>query len=234
MIDRENRDRLAFAMRQLASGRISNDEFDMVGEELMALRHTLQQCDCGYDTIGLTGGRCPECGRVCDPALSEIACWAWLFYSDLRTHSLRGDDALDREERHDFARAILFLKSDFEYRYGSAIKDSTVLGEGGRPAAIVACSLCFAALLLVIGLLWGPKWLVVVAGAQFLLLYGSGRALHWIMSARAGRRDATRSTRQRETIPTDVLRNRWPFSTEAELAAAREQRLFLCTAQPTS
>lgn len=89
MIDRHARDVLAEKLRQLASGTITNFRFE---EEI---RHSKS-----------------------DPAIHEIAeCLAWPYYDDSTEHRLDGDHALLDGHRKDFARAVLFLKTDFEYRW---------------------------------------------------------------------------------------------------------------------
>lgn len=89
MIDRAARNSLAEKLRQLASGAITNFRFE---EEY---RRSKQ-----------------------DPAVHEIAeCLAWPYYDDTCEHRLDGDHALLDGHRKDFARAVLFLKSDCEYRW---------------------------------------------------------------------------------------------------------------------
>ena len=103
MIDRESRHELAFALRQLASGLVTNDEFH----------------DSAFDSFS---------HRRDDPALAESATYGWLHYDDFRTYRLRGRDALSREERKSIARAVLFLKTDQEYVFGKCLESGTVLG----------------------------------------------------------------------------------------------------------
>jgi hypothetical protein len=100
MIDRAARDILAEKLRQLASGAITNFAFEK-----------------GYRR------------SKTDLALHEIAeCLAWPHYDDLSEHYLEGDYALSDGQRKDFARAVLFLKSDQEYRWP---KRSGLSGLGG-------------------------------------------------------------------------------------------------------
>lgn len=103
MTDRDSRDRLAFALRQFASGLVTNDEFD--DKAFAAFSH-----------------------RRDDPALAELATYGWLHYDDMRTYRLRGRYALSPEERKSIARAVLFLKTDQEYVHGNSLESSTVLG----------------------------------------------------------------------------------------------------------
>ena len=88
MIHREHRDRVALQLRRLASGRITNGQF----EEHVPFESP-------------------------DRGVREVADAAWGLYSDLREHTLTGKDALTAEQRRHVARAILFLHSDCEYRW---------------------------------------------------------------------------------------------------------------------
>ena len=88
MIDREARDRAAVLLRRFAAGEITNEDFH-------ADRPWSRQ----------------------DPALRAIFDRVWLYYSDLKTHRLEGEHALDPEARALFLRCELFLQSDLEYEY---------------------------------------------------------------------------------------------------------------------
>lgn len=89
MIDRRARESLAEKLRQLASGAITNFSFE---EGYLHSKHDL--------------------------AIHEVAeCLAWPYYDDFTEHRLTGDHALLDGHRKDFARAVLFLKSDCEYRW---------------------------------------------------------------------------------------------------------------------
>lgn len=88
MVHREDRDRVALALRRLASGRITNREFE---------DHTF--------------GRSPDAG------VRAVVDAAWGLYDDLRKHRLTGKDALPAEQRRHAARAVLFLHSSTEYRW---------------------------------------------------------------------------------------------------------------------
>ncbi len=79
---------LAEAMRQLASGTITNFEFE--------------------NRIG-TG---PE-----DRAVHELDSFAWIFYDDFIEHKLRGRHRLSKFQRQVFARCVMFLRSELEYEY---------------------------------------------------------------------------------------------------------------------
>jgi hypothetical protein len=88
MIDKDQRRALCELLRHLATGQISNDQFE---------------------------DRLPACSD--DPAIFEIRHQAWFLYSDLREHRLVGKDRLSDEDRRTIARWILFLLSDFEYEW---------------------------------------------------------------------------------------------------------------------
>ncbi len=90
MTDRDARDRMASLMRQLGSGLITNFEFET---SLPPMK---------------------------DPAITEI------FYYGVRQlykpsveERLRGELALTKEGRRNYARAILFLKSELPYEWPS-------------------------------------------------------------------------------------------------------------------
>lgn len=90
MVDREARNKLAEAMRALAAGLITNDEF-----EDQRLPHSKD-----------------------DPAISEIySKGAWLLYSDLEEYRLVGINRLDEKTKSIVARWILFLKTDLPYEW---------------------------------------------------------------------------------------------------------------------
>lgn len=100
MIDRAARDLLAEKLRQLGSGAITNFAFEE------GWRHSKD-----------------------DPAIHQIAeCLAWPHYDDISEHRLEGDYALTDGRRKDFARAVLFLKSDYEYQWPTR---SGLVGWGG-------------------------------------------------------------------------------------------------------
>jgi hypothetical protein len=88
MIDRRARNNLAERLRHLASQQMTND-----ASEHGAL-------------------------RTKDLAVREIE-WrlAWPYYDDMSEHRLTEDFALTDGIRRDFARAILFLKTDLEYEW---------------------------------------------------------------------------------------------------------------------
>ena len=88
MIDINARSQLAQAARALATGRITNNEFE---------------------------ARVP---RSADPAVDEIyQRGLWPLYDDLVVHRLSGARKLDPDSRRFAARCIVFLKSDLPYSW---------------------------------------------------------------------------------------------------------------------
>lgn len=88
MIDRQARDNLAERLRHLASGTMTNYVFEDTGI------------------------------RSEDAVIDEIESrLAWPCYDDTPEHRLSGSHALTDGARLDFARAILFLKSDLPYEW---------------------------------------------------------------------------------------------------------------------
>jgi hypothetical protein len=89
VIDRLSRDNLAERLRQLASGSITNFAFEQ-----------------------------REIGSSRDAAIHAIEFrLAWPHYDDFVEHRLDGGFRLTDGQRRDFARSVLFLKSDLEYRW---------------------------------------------------------------------------------------------------------------------
>jgi len=88
MIDRAARNKLAGLLRGLASGLISNDEFE--------------------DSI-------PDSD---DKAIFEVFFnGGWQLYSDTMEYKLKGKDALEKAVKKVVARWVLFLKSNYEYSW---------------------------------------------------------------------------------------------------------------------
>lgn len=84
---------MARLMRRFAAGAMTNRQFEREAEAIV-----------------------DRCGD--DPA-PERALWefAWRFYCDIKEHTLRGERALSRSERREWARVVLFLMTDAEYRW---------------------------------------------------------------------------------------------------------------------
>jgi hypothetical protein len=88
MINRTTRDVAADAIREFMDGRITNREYER---------------------------RYPR--SKADPALREIYIQLWFLYSDISEHTMTGKHSLSEESRRAIERCILFLRSDFEYRW---------------------------------------------------------------------------------------------------------------------
>ena len=86
MIDRKARNRLSELLRSLASGQISNDEFE--------------------DSI-------PDSK---DNAINEVFFnGGWLLYSDMKEYKLINKNSLEPVVKKEVAKWVLFLKSNYEY-----------------------------------------------------------------------------------------------------------------------
>lgn len=105
MADRERRRKLAFHLRHLSVGLISNDDFE---SNLM-------------DDV--TNGWLPEQyyrakeAKFDDPIIQPMLELCWGLYDDTRNHKLKGSDKLSDESLAIIARCILFLHSDQEYKW---------------------------------------------------------------------------------------------------------------------
>ena len=111
MVERRDRDLLALQLRRLASGRITNDEFE-----------------------------CSVPWHSADRGVTEILWSAWTLYSDIRTHRLVGRDALTAVQRRQIARAVVFLHSNAEYAWPhwpvpNVLRDVAAWLTGGRIAS---------------------------------------------------------------------------------------------------
>jgi hypothetical protein len=100
MVNRADRDHLARGLRALATGRITNGEFQDAYVQ-----------------------------RSADPAIAAVLDAAWRLYDDLREYRLEGRNALTRDARRMVARCLLFLKSDVPYAWpsGPALVDLLLL-----------------------------------------------------------------------------------------------------------
>ena len=88
MIDHCSRSRLAELLRSLASGAITNDEFEALIPE---------SSDKAIYEVFFNGG--------------------WTLYCDMREYKLKGKYALEKVVKKEVARWILFLKSNYEYSW---------------------------------------------------------------------------------------------------------------------
>lgn len=105
MIDKERRKKLAFHLRHLSVGLLSNDDFENnISEEV-------------------TNGWLPEQyyradeSKLDDPIILPMLELCWGLYDDTRLHKLKGSDQLSDETLKIIARCILFLHSDQEYKW---------------------------------------------------------------------------------------------------------------------
>lgn len=89
LMNQTDRNRMGELLRQLASGRITNDQFE-------------DGLDMDFDAN-----------------TQPIFRAAWLFYDDLHTHRLKGTHRLTPLERQLFARCVLFLRSGRPYEWAS-------------------------------------------------------------------------------------------------------------------
>ena len=88
MIDRNARNHLAERLRHLVTGVITNYRFERLAR------------------------------RSQDPVIWDLEeRLAWPVYDDIHEHRLTGPHSLTHGQRRDFARAILFLKTDLEYEW---------------------------------------------------------------------------------------------------------------------
>lgn len=100
MIDRNARNKLAEAMRALASGLITNDEFE--------------------------DNRLPRSNE--DIAIFEVySKGAWCLYSDMQEYRLVGNHRLDKETKYAVARWVLFLKTDCPYEWPVPTRNQALL-----------------------------------------------------------------------------------------------------------
>lgn len=94
--ERVRRDRAIALLRAFAAGKLTNDEFEDRYDENLDPRPTRN-----WD----------------DPALWAIKTVVWHCYDDLSTHRLEGRYALTKEGKENFARCILFLKTNQRYEW---------------------------------------------------------------------------------------------------------------------
>ena len=105
MIDIERRKKLAFHLRHLSVGLITNDDFE---SNLME---------------DVTNGWLPEQyyrakeSKIDDPIIQPMLELCWGLYDDTRQHKLKGSDKLSEESLKIIARCILFLHSDQDYNW---------------------------------------------------------------------------------------------------------------------
>lgn len=105
MVVKERRKKLAFYLRQLSVGLISNDQFeDLITDEVSHGWLPEQY----YRSREVTSD---------DPIVQPMLELCWGLYDDTRNHKLVKSDALSGEALKIIARCILFLHSDREYEW---------------------------------------------------------------------------------------------------------------------
>jgi hypothetical protein len=105
MVDKERRKKLAFHLRHLSVGLISNDEFennimdDVTNDWLPEQYHGAKSA------------------KIDDPIIIPMLELCWGLYDDTRSHKLVKGDKLSDESLKIIARCILFLNCDREYEW---------------------------------------------------------------------------------------------------------------------
>lgn len=89
MVDQLQRRRYARLLRALATGRLTNFEYEDAVDKTVDMKKDL--------------------------AIDKIYGMAWSLYDDINEHRLRGEWALSPEARHSVATWLLFLYSDLEF-----------------------------------------------------------------------------------------------------------------------
>ena len=105
MVDTERRKKLAFHLRHLSVGLITNDDFE---SNLME--------DVTNDWLPEQYYRAKE-AKFDDTIIQPMLELCWGLYDDTRQHKLKGSDKLSDESLKIIARCILFLHSDQEYKW---------------------------------------------------------------------------------------------------------------------
>ena len=105
MIDTERRKKLAYHLRHLSIGLITNDEYE------------------NYITEDISFGWLPEQyyrakeAEFDDAIIKPMLELSWFLYSDLKEHKLIGKHKLTEKQIKDIARYILFLHSENKYEW---------------------------------------------------------------------------------------------------------------------
>lgn len=105
MVDKDRRKKLAFHLRQLAVGNITNDDFE----------------NSIIDDVSF--GSLPEHyhstkkAKLDDAIIQPMLELCWNLYSDLETHKLEDKYKLSKDQLKEIAKYILFLQSDYEYQW---------------------------------------------------------------------------------------------------------------------
>ena len=90
MIDRNKRDAYAETLRHFVAGNTLNMDYEDSMDELL------------------------KCG---DLVIHQIYCEIWPLYCDIRKHRMRGGHRLDKDQRREISRFIMFLYSNREYEW---------------------------------------------------------------------------------------------------------------------
>ncbi|MEO8236021.1 MAG: hypothetical protein ABI549_11450 [Flavobacterium sp.] len=105
MVNKERRKKLAYHLRHLSIGLITNDEFE------------------NYITDDVSFGWLPEQyyrakeSKFDDGIIRPILELSWSLYSDLEDQKLKSKNKLSNEQLKEIAKYILFLNSDIEYQW---------------------------------------------------------------------------------------------------------------------
>jgi hypothetical protein len=105
MIDKEKRKKLAWHLRHISIGLITNDDFE---------NSVLDDVSHGW--LPEQYYRAKE-AKLDDPIIVPMLELCWGLYDDTRRHKLIGSDKLPNESLKIIARCILFLQSDKEYEW---------------------------------------------------------------------------------------------------------------------
>lgn len=103
MIDTERRKKLAFHLRQLSNGQISNDAFEEAVMDKVSYGWLPEQYHHAKQA------------ENDDPVIRPMLEMAWGLYDDTRNHKLERNDALSEYAQKEIARYVLFLHSNQEY-----------------------------------------------------------------------------------------------------------------------
>ncbi len=115
MVDIERRKKLALHLRHLATGQISNDEFENSIVD-----------DVTYGWLPEQYYRSKE-SKTDDSIIRPIVEYSWCLYNDTFNHKLKNQYRLTPYQEKEIARLILFLRSDFEYEWDYVDITSPVL-----------------------------------------------------------------------------------------------------------
>ncbi|UOK42218.1 MULTISPECIES: hypothetical protein [Flavobacterium] len=105
MIDKERRKKLAYHLRHLSIGLITNDEFE---------NYILDDVSFGW--LPEQYYRAKE-AKLDDPIIQPMLELSWCLYSSLKEYKLEGKNKLTNEQLKEIAKYILFLNSDNEYEW---------------------------------------------------------------------------------------------------------------------